>query len=418
MSISQGHKHTFSFSFILLLSIALFYSCGHRSQGLSNGIWRATLKTDSGALIPFNFEVSDTGKNKVINIINASERFEVEDIKQDKDSVFIKLPLFDSEIRAEFTNEGMHGRWIRHLADKDVAMEFNGERDVAWRFFKPEKKASVNAAGRWSATFVSSDGKDTTIAVGEFKQDSTRVTGTFLTTTGDYRYLEGALSKDKLFLSSFDGAHSFLFTATVQKDAIINGKFYSGLSSIDHWTAKRDENAMLPDAYSLTTLKKGYKTISFDFPDLSGKKVSLSDARFKNKVVVVQFLGSWCPNCMDETAYMSRFYQKYHERGVEVVGLAYERTTDLERSKKSVQQLKNRFKVTYPLLITGYTNKEALKSMPALDDFKAFPTTIIIDKKGKVRKIHTGFSGPGTGAHYTEFINEFEKQINDLVHES
>jgi alkyl hydroperoxide reductase subunit AhpC len=106
---------------------------------------------------------------------------------------------------------------------------------------------------------------------------------------------------------------------------------------------------------------------------------------------------------MDETAYMVNYYKKYHSKGVEVVGLAYERTTDFARSQKTLTQLKNRFDVKYPLLITGYTSNkiETAKSLPMLTKVVGFPTTIIIDKSGDVRKIHTGFSGPVTGNYYT-----------------
>lgn len=408
----------FSFLVALLCSLTLFFSCSKSSGGLSNGIWRATLKTVSGTEIPFNFVVSDTSGRKVMYITNAGERFRVDDISEGNDSVIIKLPLFDSEIKAAFNSSGLTGKWVRHLPGRDVAMEFTAEHGVESRFLVAGDSPVQNVTGRWSSTFISSDGKDTTIAVGEFIQDSTKVTGTFLTTTGDYRYLEGAISGDKLFLSTFDGSHAFLFTGRVKGNTIIDGKFYAGLSSVDNWTAKKDPNAMLPDAYSLTTLKPGYSTIDFNFPDLNGNNVSLASSRFKNKVVIVQFLGSWCPNCMDESGYLAPFYKKNKSRGVEVVGLAYEGTTDAERSKKSLRQLKERLDITYPILLTGYTNKEALKSMPALNEFKAFPTTIIIDKRGKVRSIHTGFSGPGTGKHYTDFIMEFEKQIDDLLRES
>jgi len=181
----------------------------------------------------------------------------------------------------------------------------------------------------------------------------------------------------------------------------------------------KDANAKLPDAYSLTALKPGYTKMDFTFTDLNGKKVSLNDARFKNKVVILQIMGSWCPNCMDETAYLVNFYKKYHPKGVEIIGLAYERSTDYARSKKSLQQLVTRFGINYPVLVTGYTNdkKELTKSLPMLANFMGFPTTIIIDKKGDVRKIHTGFSGPGTGNYYAEFINEFEKLNDDLLAE-
>jgi thiol-disulfide isomerase/thioredoxin len=136
-------------------------------------------------------------------------------------------------------------------------------------------------------------------------------------------------------------------------------------------------------------------------------------------VVIVQIMGSWCPNCMDETAYLVNYYKKYQPKGVEIVGLAYERTTDFARSQRALKQLTDRFKIPYPVLITGYTpaRGEATKSLPMMEKVLGFPTTIIIDKKGDVRKIHTGFSGPGTGEHYIEFISEFERLTNSLLAE-
>ena len=120
---------------------------------------------------------------------------------------------------------------------------------------------------------------------------------------------------------------------------------------------------------------------------------------------------------LDETAYLVPFYKKYREKGLEIVALAYERTSDYERSKQNVLRLRKRFGVPYDMLITGYTNDKAevAKSLPMLKSFMGFPTLIIIDKNGKVRKIHTGFSGPGTGVHYAEFKNEFEKTIDNLL---
>jgi len=257
--------------------------------------------------------------------------------------------------------------------------------------------------------------------VGEFKQDGAELTGTFLSTSGDYRYLEGAVAGDHMYLSCFDGGHAYIFTAKINDaKTLSDGKQYSGYSGLDTWSAVKDENAKLPDAYSLTALKPGYNKIDFTFKDINGKEVSLSDARFKNKVVIVQILGSWCPNCMDETNYfVSSYYPKYHDKGVEVIGLAYERTTDFAKSQRTLQQMKSHFNVPYPLLITGFTpaSGDPQKSLPMLAAFKGFPSTIIIDKKGNVRKIHTGFSGPGTGVYYTEFIDEFKKLTEDLLAE-
>lgn len=406
--------------FAVILTFFALSSCKNSSiSELKNGVWRATLKTETGVEIPFNFELADSAGNKYLDIINGKERFRVNEITAEGDSIRIQMPLFDSEIKAVLLNNKLSGKWVKHLATTDVAMEFNAEPNANWRFFKANSKAKVNLSGKWSTTFITADGKDTTLAIGQFTQEGSKLYGTFLTSTGDYRFLEGTISGDKFYLSCFDGCHAFLFSGKVNGDTITEGKMYSGYSSVENWTAKKDDQAVLPDAYSLVGLKPGYKSIDFTFNDLDGKPVSLKDDQFKNKVVVVQFFGSWCPNCMDETAFMVPFYNQYKDKGLAVVGLGYERSTDVERARTNIGRLKDRFNVPYPLLITGFINKpdEVMKSIPALAKFMAFPTTIIIDKKGEVRKIHTGFSGPGTGKYYTEFAEEFEKLITELLAE-
>ncbi len=405
--------------FFALLS--LFSACSNTSDaGFKDGMWRATLKTNSGAEIPFNFEVIDSAGQKFLDIINGKERFRVNEISTIADSVIIQMPLFDSEIRAVLKNESLTGRWIKHYADSDEVLKFHAKANDDWRFFKVSAASKSNVSGRWSVTFTTPNIKDSYVALGEFSQENGKVLGTFLTETGDYRFLEGTVSDGNLYLSCFDGSHAYLFTGKLLNDStIVDGKFYSGFSAIETWTAKKDDQAILPDAYSLTDLKDGNDKMNFSFPGLDGKNISLSDQKFKDKIVLVQFFGSWCPNCMDETAYLTSFYKKYKTKGVEIVGLAYERSKDFERSKKNVTRLRDRFSVPYDLLITGYTNDKAevSKSLPMLEKFIAFPTLMIIDKSGKIRKIHTGFSGPGTGSHYTEFVKEFEQTIDGLLTE-
>ena len=386
---------------------------------LKTGLWRGVLTTSTRVAIPFNFSIEDTAGVQQMVVMNGDERLKVTDIKSKGDSVFIHMPLFDSEFKLKWDGEVLGGRWIKHLGVKDAVMEFSATPNTAWRFFAVDDKPVYNVSGRWTAIFGDTTHRDTT--VGEFKQDGDNVTGTFLTTTGDYRYLQGTIVQNSLYLSCFDGGHAYLFKATLSdNNTLVDGQFFSGLSGLDSWHGVRNENARLPDAYSLTALKPGYKKISFTFKDINGRDVSLSDERFKNKVVIVQILGSWCPNCMDETNFLvNSYYPKYHKKGVEIIGLAYERTTDFAKSQRTLQQMKAHFNVPYPLLITGYTPNasDPEKSLPMLADFKGFPTTIIIDKKGDVRKIHTGFSGPGTGVYYTQFIEEFEKLTDDLLSE-
>ena len=404
---------------VIAVLIFLFFTPVSAQNTLTNGTWRGALKTSSVNELPFNFKVTDTAGHKQITIINGDERFKVPNVKVIGDSVFVKMPLFDSEFKLRFEGERLAGKWIRHLANGDVAMDFTATPNTSERFITNTENPLYNVSGRWSVSFGKD--KDVEKLVGEFTQTGSKLTGTFLSTTGDYRYLEGIVSGNKLYLSCFDGGHAYLFTATISDaNTLTAGKFYAGLSGLQDWAAVKDANAKLPDAYSLTALKPGYKKIDFSFRDINGNKVSLTDSRFKNKVVIVQILGSWCPNCMDETNFLvNTYYPKYHSQGVEVVGLAYERTTDFAKSQKTLQQLITRFDVPYPVLITGYTpsKDDPEKSLPMLVKVVGFPTTIIIDKKGDVRKIHTGFSGPGTGVYYAQFKEDFEKLTDSLLAE-
>ncbi len=403
---------------ILLIAAFIVIGLPSIAQKLKTGTWRGTLKNSAGLELPFNFEIKDTAGRQQMTIINGKERFKVNEVSTRGDSVFIKMPLFDSEFKLKQEGNNLAGNWIKHVGERDAIIPFTATYGQNWRFFEHPETSAASVAGKWSAIFGEGEGRDTTVGV--FQQSGSKVTGTFLTTTGDYRYLEGTVTSNQLFLSCFDGGHAFLFTADlVNSNTLANGQFYSGYSGKETWTAVKDDNAHLPDAYNLTALKPGYKKLDFSFPDLKGQKVSLNDPRFKNKVVIVEVMGSWCPNCMDQTAYLVNYYKKYHRRGVEVVDLAYERTTDFNKSKKALDQEVNHFNIPYPVLVTGYTSnkKETAASLPALTHFMGFPTTIIIDKKGDIRKIYTGFSGPGTGNYYTEFVDGFERLTDELLAE-
>src|SRR5690606_9902644 len=167
------------------------------------------------------------------------------------------------------------------------------------------------------------------------------------TNYGDYRFLSGSVDGDLLYLSSYAGASPNLFTGKITEDGI-QGDFYAGPVNHSYWNASRSQESVLKDAYSMTRLKPDSTTLFFSFQDLNGEQVSITDSRFHNKVIIIQFLGSWCPNCMDETAYLSPSYKKYKSKGVEIIGLAYERYAEPERAKKAVSNLVDRFDITYP----------------------------------------------------------------------
>ncbi len=407
------------YKFIYCLSIILiFSSCKDeeekKSYEFNSGPWRGTLEVQDKKKLPFLFEVMD---DQTLTIFNAEETIDVDEIEIRGDSIWIKLPVFEGYIAAKFTDSTtISGSFIKESLNRIVPFEAKyGQQDR----FEVSSKPLQDVTGIWEAVFGNDNEEDRYIAKGIFKQNGNMVTGTFRTTTGDYRYLEGVLNNDELQLSTFDGAHAFLFTAQVT-DSVINGYFYSGNHWKEPFNAKRNDNYELPSEDSLTFLKEGYDTLEFSFPDALGNQVSLADDQFKNKVVLVQIMGTWCPNCMDETKYYVDFYNRNKEKDIEFIALAFEYAKTPEKAFKQIKRLQRKLKVEYPVLLAQYgtsDKKKAQEKLPMLNHVLSYPTTIFIDKKGKVRKIRTGFSGPATGQKYVQFKTEFESFVNQLLNE-
>jgi thiol-disulfide isomerase/thioredoxin len=193
---------------------------------------------------------------------------------------------------------------------------------------------------------------------------------------------------DSLKLSAFDGAHAFLFIAKVT-DSILDGQFYSG----NHWKepffAKRNPSYDLPNSDELTVLKEGYDRLEFSFPDEDGNMVSLEDERFKNKVVVVQIMGTWCPNCLDGSKYYTDFYAANKDKDFELVALAVEFVKTPEQAFRNIARLRERVGMEYPILLAQYGSGSKAKmqeKLPMLNEVKRIQQPSLLIKQAKCEK--------------------------------
>ncbi len=402
---------------VTILLMAACSSTTVNESGLETGTWRATLEIQ-GHDLPFNFEVkhSDAGYN--IYLLNASERLLLDEVLVRGDSIDIALHIFDANIKAKIEGDtALRGEFIKNDAE-DYRLPFEAIHGVDYRFFDLSEadNSDTDISGKYAVTFVSNG--ESSDAVALFQQHGGIVTGTFMKPAGDYRFLEGNIRDSVMYLSAFDGNNVYLFNATIQADGALHGEFRSGQTRHDTWVARRDEHAALPDANSITSLKDGYERIAFAFPNVNGDTLTLDDARYHGKVVILQLLGTWCPNCMDEIQFLAPWYDANKTRGVEIIGLAYERKADFDYASTRVRKMMEKMHVNYDVLIAGTDKKgEPAKTLPMLSAVAAFPTTIFIGKDGKVRKIHTGFSGPGTGEYYEQFKKEFNATVDALLNE-
>ncbi len=406
-------KNSFFKLYAFIFALA-FISCTNntKKQPLKTGIWRGEISMQN-KIVPFNFEIKKNDSTYTIDLINGGETLDLGTAITRNDSLFFSLHIFDIDIKAKIKDTILEGVYVKNYATNYI-LPFKATFGKKNRVDTLESSTLFD--GKWDVTFIGKN-NETSKAIGLFNKKGDMLTGTFLTPTGDYRFLDGFTKNNTFTLYSFDGNHAFIFEATIKNDTL-KGDFWSGKTFHEKFIAVRDENVTLPDPNKLTFLKEGYDKIEFSFPDLNKKMVSLTDDKYKNKVVILQIFGTWCPNCMDETKFYTKWYNENKDRGVEIIGLAYEIKDDFDYAKKRVEKMKKQLHVNYDFLIAGTSsNGAAAKTLPMLNHIMSFPTTIIIDKKGKVRKIHTGFSGPATGDYYQKFIDEFNHTIDKLLEE-
>ncbi len=388
------------------------------------GIWRAVLASPGGEL-PFTLQIDEGNDGLTAIVANGEEKVPFSSVEQKDRRVVLHFEWYDSEITADLAPDGksMAGTWRKTVPGGHSTLPFLATRDDARRFLSNASDSSDTSVssinGHWAVEFSDEDGSE--VARGEFHQTDRVVNGTFLTPTGDYRYLEGTFENDLLRLSTFDGAHAFLFTASALEDGTLDGDFWSRDTYHATWTARRteDDEAVLPDSWTAVGLTNDEGVFRFRFPDLSGEMVSLQDSRFTGKPVLVNIFGSWCPNCNDEAPLLADWYRRYRDRGLEVVGLAYEFSGDPTRDRELVRRFGERYDIEYPLLLAGTSDKKAAaETLPDLTAILSYPTTIFIGRDGKVQHIHSGFSGPGTGDHYVELVADLERKIEELLAET
>lgn len=384
---------------------------------LKEGTWRAIMKSPGGDL-PFRLEITTKDGHYQATAHNGSEVLPFDVLTLQPDGSFrLAIEHYDSTFEGKSNPEGtqLTGTWrktVDHTRVATLAFEaFYGQTER----FPITAAAPAEIAPLWDVVF-SPNGDEPGIAVAEFQQDGTKLTGTFMTPTGDYRFLEGVVNGSEIALSCFDGGHAFLFKAKLDAEGGLTGDFWSSDKWHETWTAKINPEATLPDAMTLTESVESQNRFRFNFPDLEGTMISQDDPRFAGKAMIVSIFGSWCPNCNDEAPFLQELHQTYADRGLEVMGLAFEATGDAVRDTRMLKRFKKRHGLDYLILLAGQRDKSAAgATLPDINHVLAYPTTLFINQDGQVVDIHTGFTGPGTGARYTNLKKKYHQLIENLL---
>lgn len=387
-----------------------------RETPIKSGHWLVTFNIGNER-IPVNAFFSDKNDSSIFVFKNGNEVIKTRNVYFIGDSLFITLPVFGTYFQAKVVNDStIQGVWNNTTKSYEYLLPFTARHNNQERF-ESSGDAVVDVSGKWEVLFGELPSEQY-VALGLFNQIDNKVEGTFLTESGDYRFLEGIIDGDQLNLSCFDGAHVFLFKSNIDSNGVMYGQFWSGNHYQKSWTAERNPTFELTHPDSLTTITDSLYEGELNFVDLQNNPVSLDYYLSQNKVLIVQIMGSWCPNCMDESRDFSMLYEKYHDAGLEVVAIAYERSDNLTISAEIIERFKTEVGANYVFLFGGKADREINgRDFPMIDGISSFPTTLFFDRSGKLRKVSTGYYGPGTGEYYNKYLSENESFIQMLLAE-
>lgn len=392
-----------------MIGLVLVSSCNSEvSDRLLKGDYVGKLEVENNKYLPFNFSVTN---DSTLVVQNSSEivGFSIDYLK---DSIFIRSKVFEGYIKGILEDNKINGVFVIESLDRSVPFtSYNSNK----RFnidFENNEKLTLN---RWRFTF-NPNMDNASISLGIFNPTGqNEISATFRTSTGDYGFMHGGYKDSKIVLSTFNGSRAYLLEAELNNNNdSIKGIMYSGNHSKTIIEGVLDNVFELSNEYSLTSLQSKNQKFEFSFENTAGKLISIDDDIFDGKSMVIQLMGSWCSNCLDESKFYVDYMNKNKLIDIEFVALAFEYAKTKDGALNSILKLKNQIGIDYPILLAQYGSSDkgkALEKFPMLNNIISYPTTIFLDKNKDVIKIHTGFNGPATGEKYIEFINEFDNTI-------
>ena len=396
---------------ISIISLIFLTSCNSDVNDiLLGGEYVGKLEVEKGKYLPFNFSVIN---DSTLVVHNSSEHVEFS-VKYLRDSIFIDSKTFEGYIKGSLIDGLINGEFIIESLNRVVPFQsFKSEKRFDVDFVENKKLISNS----WK--FVFNPNKTSkSYSIGLFNPiENNQISATFRTATGDYGFMHGGYANNKLLLSTFNGARAYLLEAEIKGDSI-KGVMYAGNHSKTIIEGILDNTFELPNEYSLTYLKDNLKKFNFSFENMKGELVSIDDDRYIDKSMVIQLMGSWCPNCLDESRFYVDYIKNNNLKDIEFVGLAFEYAKTKQGALNNVLKLKNELGINYPVLLAQYggtDKKKALEKFPMLNNLISYPTTIFLNKNKEVVKIHTGFNGPATGKKYLDFIIEFDGTIKSMM---
>ena len=402
-------QYVFSWFLALIIPIFTLFSCKN-PQTIQTGKWHGYLLTEleipEKEGIPFEFEISEDGKN--IEILNGSERLKEMKLTVTKDSVLIDFLVYSRSLLGKIESPS-HIQGIFYDESENLRLSYFTAYAGALEF---PKTTDQKIEGKWAVLF-----ENNANGLAQFEiQPNGELWGNVITASTDFRFLRGYFYQNQLRVFGFVGGSAHLMTAELEENHILKGVRTNTRGKKTNFKAYFDEQAVLPNFEKELSFEDPDFPFIFHWQDLTGHEINNKD---EQKVRILQIAGTWCPNCYDETKYfLSDLYPKYKDRGLEIITVYFEHGDKPQVQKERLKKVQETLNIPYPMVLGGGVNAVSIQRIfPRLQNFMAYPTILILNKNNQVVHLEGGFNGPATKDYFVKHTKELESRIEVLLAE-
>ncbi len=381
------------------------------------GVWHAALVPTPEYPVLFDVRIVPKGKGLAAWLVNGAIEVPFTSATWDGTTLTLELAHYDGKVVATRDGDELTGRYLRTVVSGVADVPFRASRTAP--ALPPAPANGRSLAGTWGFEVGTPPAKVEKLT-GVLTEKGAALTGTLLSVTGDYGALHGWFDGETFLLTVFDGVHVYRYDGELLPDGTLAGEYRSRTFPPVSFRARRLEGGpaetYLPRPSDVVRAKDPRAPFRFAYPDADGKVVSSEDARFAGKPMVVEIMGTWCPNCFDEAPLLRDLYAAYGPSGLEVVALSFEYTDDVARNRRQVKRFLERHGIRYPVLIAGTTaNSRASEAVGQIEGFEGYPTTLFLDRAHRIVGTHSGFEGPATGPLHRKVTRDFEERVKALL---
>ena len=394
----------------LILTAFLAFAPAAMAQSLA-GRWDATVNVN-GVDIPFRFDLAGDGAGIKGTFFNGDVRFNSTRGRLESGSLKLAWDYYASRLEASAKDGALEGNYIQSRRTGDVAYPFHAKRYTG---AAPDPSAP-KISGQWIIPTKSTKGEGAWHFL--VHQNGGDVSATILRIDGDTGALTGTYKNGKFVLSHFSGVRPLLLEVSVAPDGSLDilENHKNKMAAVREQEAQAKGLPKPDDPLKHTSVKDATAPFQFSFPDLNGHTVSNTDPRFRGKVVLVEISGSWCPNCHDEAPFLVDLYRKYHDQGLEIVGLFFEEGDQLKNPER-LRAFVKRYGIEYTVLLCGQPDEAKGKLAQAVN-WDSWPTTFFVGRDSLVKFVHAGFPSSASGDMFREAKQDFSARVEQLLRQN